>query len=102
MSESLKEFKELVAEAFVFVLNRALKADPVAINALFAHRVECNEALADDSTIQVRNYDGPVSVGILGIVNGLVGINYETDQGYIAGVYDSDDKSKTIDLNGKG
>jgi hypothetical protein len=38
-------------------------------------RVTCNEALADHPTIQVGQQDGSYQVGLLGILNGLFGIN---------------------------
>jgi hypothetical protein len=74
------ELKKLLAEAFVTVLNRALESDPDAIRALFAHRVECNEKLADDPSIQVRALEGEATtLGMLGLINGLVGT---TDDGF--------------------
>ena len=73
------------------VLNRALKADPDCILALCEQRVECNEALANDETIQCARLGGPdpatsdatnpdllppprYGIGLLGIVNGIFGI----------------------------
>lgn len=68
--------KLLMAEAFVAVLNRALESDSAAIDQLFDHRVKCNEALADDPSIQVRARDGGVTtLGVLGLINGLIGIS---------------------------
>jgi hypothetical protein len=60
------------------VLNRALAADPVAMAMLFGFRTPCNEALANDPTIQVSNYRGEGNqnlVGPLGVINGLFGID---------------------------
>ena len=37
----------------IAVLNRALAADPNAINALMLAQVECNDHLADDPSVQV-------------------------------------------------
>lgn len=90
------------------VLNRALKADPGAMAALRETKVECNEALANDPTIQcgvrtepgsvhaVYEGDEPVSVGgrkvytvgFLGILNGIFGIDERTGCGAIAAAYD--------------
>jgi hypothetical protein len=74
----------------VAVLNRALEADPDAINELFTadRRPSCNEALANDPTIQVMkdpNYTG-WSIGVLGLLNGIFGIR-EDGNGYICAIY---------------
>ena len=57
-------------------LNEAYKADASAIHSLICNRVPCNQALADHPTIQVEiNNMTPTetfSVGMLGIINGLV------------------------------
>ena len=62
------------------VLNRMLEADPVATRELVLTHISCNEDLRDDPTIQVRTYsiqeDDPAhSVGILGVLNGIFGID---------------------------
>jgi len=62
-----------VANQIVDVLNRALKKDPQAINWLFDFRVACNKALADDPTIMVREEKGGCSLGVLGLLNGILG-----------------------------
>lgn len=67
-------------EEVVDFLNELLKIDSKAINELFNIRIPCNEALQDHPTVQV-NHKG--EVGILGILNGLFGIQ-ENGQGYIA------------------
>ena len=55
------------------VLNRALEADRMAVEALFRFRVRCNQELADDPTVVVRELpDGTFSVALLGIINGLL------------------------------
>jgi hypothetical protein len=65
------------------ILNRALKADHNAVNALMCARVRCNEELADDPTIQVSASN---EVGLLGFINGLFGSDAE-GLGTIAGVW---------------
>lgn len=57
------------------VLNRATEADPEAMRALVRDRVPCNQQLADDPTIQVGVKRGSPRVGLLGIINGLFGID---------------------------
>jgi hypothetical protein len=63
-----------VLQHAVDVLNRALAADPDAINALFAHRAPCNDELAHDPDVMVRAFDNePQTVGLLGVINGCIG-----------------------------
>jgi len=62
------------------VLNRMNEADPEAVKQLFIFgRVPCNEALANDPTIQVKEFKGTQgekwSVGVTGLLNGLFGID---------------------------
>lgn len=63
----------------VAVLNRALASDPEAVRALLFQRLPCNEALADDPTIQVcgvgedERHPETCAVGVLGLINGLFG-----------------------------
>ncbi len=82
----MKPNKELV-DHIVSVMNRAFAADPKAIENLCNTRVSCNKILADDPTIQVGFFnDGQHSVGLLGILNGLVGVD-ERLWGWIAAIY---------------
>ena len=55
------------------VLNEALQLDPEAVTRLVNLRVECNPGLAAHQTIQVGAYDGVAKVGVLGLINGVVG-----------------------------
>jgi len=65
------------------VLNRMLKKDREATNKLFLFgQVTCNGELQADPTIQVRAYERegcapPPAVGILGVINGLFGVDEE-------------------------
>lgn len=69
------------------VLNRVHAADPTVLPVLFAHRVRCNEALADDPSVQVKQREGHCDVGLLGIINGLFGVDAAT-RGFISAHYD--------------
>lgn len=75
----------------VILLNEALQADRDAIKLLFAQRVECNEKLAFHPTIQVKQTElyAIYSVGFLGLLNGIFGIN-ENMAGFICAVYEGD------------
>ena len=55
------------------VLNEALLLDPEAVTRLVNLRVECNPGLVAHQTIQVGAYDGVAKVGVLGLINGVVG-----------------------------
>lgn len=70
----------------VDVLNRIHNADPTVLPALISYRVQCNEMIADDPTVQVgsiKEDKGRWEVGLLGIINGIFGTD-ETGWGYIA------------------
>lgn len=63
----------LEAEKVSTFLNKLLESDPEAMKALFSLRVPCNKALADHPTVVVRDEkDGMTSLGVLGLINGLV------------------------------
>jgi hypothetical protein len=72
--------QEMRSEA-VRVLNEAIALDPEAVRLLCNARVPCNEALADHPSIQVGRgpsvgqSDHDWVVGMLGIVNGICGVD---------------------------
>lgn len=67
------------------LLNEIVEKDPACAKALLNARVLCNQTLAEHPTIQVHAYDGnPPTVGLIGILNGLFGIDDETGMGVIA------------------
>ncbi len=77
-------------------LNALVETDRDAVRALFNSRVPCNQKLADDPTVQVRAYgleDKPhdFEVGILGLLNGFVGVD-EDGNGVILMVVDDEDE----------
>ena len=73
----------------VRLLNEVLALDPDAMNQLISSRVPCNESLADHPTIQVHG--DPVSVGLLGFLNGLFG-TLDNGFGPIMAFYDENDR----------
>jgi len=78
-------------EHAVKVLQRAFEADPDAISKLVRNRVKCNCALSKDPSIQVAptGSDGILGgwhVGLLGIINGIFGVDEES-WGAIAAKY---------------
>lgn len=80
------------------VLNRALLKDRQAITTLaLHHKVKCNKDLADDETIQVgshKNGDDEefTTVGLIGIINGLFGIDDDVHETMYGAIQASIDK----------
>lgn len=70
----------------ITILNTILEADRGALQQLIDHRVLCNEALADHPTVQVGAVNGEYCVGVLGVINGLFGVD-ERQWGFIAAEY---------------
>lgn len=65
-------------------LNELLEVDRAAISELFlAHRVSCNEAMAKHETVQVGVVRDGWDLGVLGLINGLFGVD-ERQWGFIA------------------
>lgn len=74
-------------------LNNILRIDPSVVDELFLNRVPCSEKLHDNSTAQIRKHNNETySIGVLGIINGLIGIGEEKQYGPIAMVIDEDDE----------
>lgn len=103
--------ESITVDDVVTLLNEALGLDREAIDTLVGTRVLCNSALASHPTIQVMGSQmtggpQPYRVGLLGVLNGLFGID---DKGFgpIAAVFDdppdpSDDKILTRFQRTKG
>ena len=77
-----------VSEAISF-LNELIKLDKAAMTALAETRVLCNESLANHPTVQVSTAPEGEKVGLLGILNGLFGVD-EKGWGFITAVFDDD------------
>lgn len=105
-----KEERLQFANDVILLLNSAVECDKAAMHKLVEFRVRCNSALAQHPTIQVRtgqesNSIGAAAlvdvhrVGLLGILNGVLGMD-EFDQAYLAGSYDDEGKLIKFVLNG--
>jgi hypothetical protein len=72
-------------------LNGLLKTDPKALRALIDFRTPCNEKMAQHPTVQVHadTKNGPYKVGILGLLNGMFGVD-EAGWGPIVMITDRD------------
>lgn len=73
-------------------LNELVKIDRNAMEKLIDSRVLCNIELSEHPAVQVAEFEenGEVklTVGLLGILNGLIGVHEETGWGYLAAEYD--------------
>ena len=85
--------EKVTLDKVVDLLNQALELDPEAINELFSTRVVCKDGLADHPTIQVftDKERGFSRVGLIGIINGIFGIDNE-GWGHFGVKLDSNDK----------
>ncbi len=77
----------LTIEEAVELLNEMARLDPKATERLISQRIACNEALAKHPTVQVHDGKGGNSVGMLGVVNGMFGVDDE-GWGAVAAVYE--------------
>lgn len=63
-------------EEVVSLLNDLLAMDPHTISAIVSLRLSCNEHIANHLTVQVGRLGGShFVVGVLGILNGLFGVD---------------------------
>ncbi len=76
------------------VLNEIAATDPHALTELIDQRVICGVALATHPTVQVghvdpRDLDSPFELGVMGILNGLLGDPFD---GWLAATYNDADE----------
>lgn len=81
---------EELAARVIALLNEAFQRDPEAVAALVNNRVPCNAALAEHPTIQCGG--GGTTVGLIGILNGLCGVD-ASGWGAVAAEYDTETKA---------
>jgi len=69
--------ESISVEEVIDFFNSLYEYDSKAIKNLIESRVSCNEKMANHPTIQVsdENNDANYKVGLLGIINGLFGID---------------------------
>lgn len=86
----MNDEKKELANKIINFMNELIDLDYKAIESLVEHRVPCNEGLANHSTIQTARDDkGKSIVGLLGILNGIVGKD-EDGWGFIAANFEKD------------
>ena len=79
----------ITLEETINFLNQLVACDQETVTRLIETRVPCSQALADHPTVQVQAYDNqPLVVGILGILNGLFGVD-EEGWGAITATFDN-------------
>lgn len=83
------------------LLNELLAKDPESVNELISLRVPCNQEIADHPTVQVMCHPdiNKPSVGMLGILNGLFGLNDEDGFGAIVFMTNSDSETCKFELS---
>lgn len=88
----------------VAALNVIAQMDKSAMAAICCHYVQCNEALSDHPSVQVRPLpDAKYEVGFLGILNGLCGTHPGSTEGYICAVFEADGSLARFGMtDGKG
>lgn len=67
--------KQIKPKEVIVYLNNLLKIDRLAIEILFNIRVLCNGRLAKHPTVQVGKFSSRYAVGIVGIINGMFGVD---------------------------
>lgn len=89
-SAALQSVRSDFVDRAVAVLNEALKISPEAVTDLVRHHVACRDGLKDHPTIQVLLADdSKPTVGMLGLINGILGLNTE-GFGQVTAVLDDD------------
>jgi hypothetical protein len=58
-------------------LNELLKLDNDMINCLCFQRIPCNQLIVNHPSVQVSQINNNFCVGLLGILNGLIGVDKE-------------------------
>jgi len=60
-------------ERALTILNEGLRRDPDAMMKLVNARIDCNRDLAHHPALQVGVYQDSYKIGVLGVINGLLG-----------------------------
>lgn len=78
--------QEVTIDELIAYLNELWSIDPAAMAALVESRVPCNEELAQHETCQVSGAVGDARVGLLGVINGIFGVD-DAGRGPVAANY---------------
>lgn len=74
-------------DEMIAFLNSLIELDLAALDRLFHVRFPATDALANHATVQVDAGDGKPTVGFLGILNGMFGVDMH-EYGPITAVFD--------------
>ena len=86
------KFDRMIADRIVMLLNDALRLDPEGMQSMCWFRIVCNPALANHPTIQSTSIGVQYQIGMLGLLNGIVGTNPDGVGMILAKVHDSDSR----------
>lgn len=86
-----RSIDEALAERVITLLNELVEIDRDAIEKLVNYRVACNRKLGEHPTVQVGIEDDVHRVGLVGILNGVVGVD-DYLNGAVAVEYGKDGK----------
>lgn len=73
------ETREQLRDRVILMLNQLMDADPMAIQGLIEYRQRVNESvenLEDNDVVLVEDDIGQPLLGVLGIINGILGPGY--------------------------
>ena len=76
-------------------LNELIELDRSTIAALIANRIPCNRALADHQTAQCGERYGGFTIGMIGVLNGLFGVD-DDGWGFIAFVFEDGNLQRVV------
>jgi hypothetical protein len=62
-----------IAERVTSLMNELLELDPSAVRELIDSRVGCDDRIANHPHVQVMSDEGGCRLGVMGILNGLIG-----------------------------
>ena len=65
----------------VSLLNDVLECDREVITRLINLRIDCNERMASHATIKVQRFGDVTRIGVLGLLNGVLGCSPKGDVG---------------------
>jgi len=87
LTRTHKEKVQLAMEVCAY-LNELLEADQLTLHRMVEARFRCNRKLLEHPTAQVDASRGTPVVGLLGIINGLIGVD-DNRWGYVTALYGS-------------
>ena len=87
----MKRARKITVDDATEYLNELVELDKLALRALIDLRTPCNEQLADHPTAQVASTMAGPAIGMLGVLNGLFGVD-EHGWGFITAIVSDEDE----------